>query len=107
MLALSHLAVEIVVDKSYMKIWHRLWYSNVTKSAPCTVWQVETNVVVPILEVARQYVVNFEEFSTNILAKAQQYLDPKVEFKQTQILVGSCYITVPKVRHFIRKILGT
>jgi len=33
MLALSHLAVEIVVDKSYMK-WHRLWYSNEAKSAP-------------------------------------------------------------------------
>jgi len=91
MLFLSRIAVEIVVDKSYMKV-HRLWYSNVAQSAPCTVWQVETNVVVPVLEV-----LDFEDFRTNILAKDQQYLDAKVALGQKHLFTTSLDFTVPKV----------
>lgn len=96
MTALSKLAVEIIVDRGYMKIY-RLWYSNLVKASQCSVVQIETNVVVPILEACANYASDFNEFSPAIKAKAKSLIMNYHPKPLTPVLVKTLDFTIPNV----------
>lgn len=85
-------AVEVIVDMNYLRV-QRQWYDHVAKEIPCTLTQIEANVVVPVEYVSSLQETNFYEFKSKLYQFMDEFLKPEPKLVPDQ---GSLELLLPE-----------
>ncbi|KAF5052370.1 DNA photolyase [anaerobic digester metagenome] len=74
-LALAKDAALAVVDRGYLRL-HRAWYRETAERCPCTLFQVEANVVVPVETASGKEEYSAATFRPKVMRQLGRFLHP-------------------------------
>ena len=74
-LALANNAAVVIVDRGYLR-QQQLWYLDVAKRCPCSLMQVEGNVVVPVEVASQKEEYSAATFRRKVTYQADRFLHP-------------------------------